>query len=152
MERIVALSLVSLLFLGQAAFGGLPLISNDAFVKLSVSSRDAVLPEGSPFGTYNGRATLDLFVASNSPYQVSVAFDGFVRKGGGEIRPEDTQLVVNNSFTVPVGREVAIWGARRTTKRGIQIPLDMDFTVFNMQQYAGGQYSGSMAVAVSALR
>ncbi len=152
MERIVALCLVSMLCMGQAAMGGLPLISNDAFVKIAVSSREAVLPEGSPFGTYNGRTTLDLFVASNRPYQVSVAFDGFERKGGGEIRPEDTRLIVNNSFSVPVGREVMIWGDNRTPRHGIQIPLDMSFTVFNMQYYSGGQYSGSFAVAVNAVR
>jgi len=152
MERVVAICLASILWVSQAAFGGLPLISNDAFVKIAVSSREAVLPPGSPFGTYNGRTTLDLFVASNSPYRVNVVFDGFVRKGGGAIRPEDTRLIVNNNVPVPVGRAVTIWGDNRTTRQGIQIPLDLSFTLCNMQQYAAGEYSGSFAVAVNAIR
>lgn len=153
MERIVAVGMASILWISQVAYSGLPLISNDAFVSVSVGSQDAELPVASPMGTYAGRTSLQVFVASNKPYRVSVAFEGFVNKKGRVIAASDTRLSINN-VSVPVGsrRGVPVLVADRTSKKGVALPLHLDFQVFNMQQYPAGAYSGEFAVAVESAR
>ena len=148
----MAMSLASVLLMGQAAFGGLPLLSSDAFVSMSVSSQQAELPDAAPLGTYSGRTTLELFVASRNPYRVNVGFQGFVSKKGREIGQGDTSLTINRVF-VPVGRTtVPVWSADRTPSKGVAIPLDMEFQVSNMNLYPAGSYSGEFLVAIETLR
>jgi hypothetical protein len=144
--------MASVLWMSHAALGGVPLISNDAFVSVSVSSKKAELPDATPMGTYSGQTSLELFVASNSPYQVSVGFQGFVSKKGLAIGLSDTKLTINR-VPVPVGRgTVPVWAADRTASKGVAIPLAMEFQLSNMNRYPAGAYSGEFAIAVATAR
>ena len=152
MESVVKIGIASVLLMSQAALGGVPLLSNDAFVSLSLSSQRMELPDAAPIGTYSGRTSLELFVASNNPYRVSIGFAGFVSKKGLAIGPNDTRLTIN-SVVVPVGRRfVPVWAANRTAGRGETIPLDVDFSVSNLNRYPAGAYSGDFGIAVEAVR
>ena len=153
MERVVAIGMASILWASQAASGGLPLLSSDAFVRLSVNSQKAVLPSAAPVGVYNGKASLQLFVLSNKRYQVSVAFAGFASDRGTIIKPADTSLRINY-ISVPVGRRrtMPVLEADRTSHKGDTIPFDLDFRVSNMHHYPAGAYSGQIAVVVDAIR
>lgn len=96
-------------------------------------------------------AKLDAHIVANCPHQIKVSYEPF-EKGRNKVavKPEHTSVVINGKNVPEVGRAVTIINsAKPTPSTGINVPVDVMFTVANTVIYPAGSYKGALIFTVT---
>jgi len=95
---------------------------------------------------------LEAHIVANCPHQVRASFEPFAQQRGRvSIRPEDMSVVING-VDVPVSRTAVpiISSVKPTPAGGVDVPVDMKFSLANSVRYPAGQYEGTLTFTVMA--
>ncbi len=112
-------------------------------------------PDKLELGTipYKGElpATLDAHIVANCPHQIKASYEPFEqRKSKVTIKPEHTSVVINGKDVPEVGRSVTIIkSAKPTPSTGINVPVDVKFSVANTMMYPAGSYKGALVFTIT---
>ena len=126
--------------------------SLEPFVSVSIKpdklELGTILPKTS--GSLPGK--LEAHILANCPHQVRVSFEPFAHQRGRiPIRPEDMSLVVNGVNVPMAGKKVTIITSMKPTPAGgVDIPVDINFTLANALRYPPGLYEGNLIFTVMA--
>jgi len=122
------------------------------FVSISIK------PDQLNLGTISTRtpgslpAKLEAHIIANCPHQVRASFAPFTQKCGRvSIRPKDMSVEING-VDVPIARRTVpiIRSVRATPKGGVDVPVDVKFSLANAVRYPAGPYEGALIFTVMA--
>ena len=97
---------------------------------------------------------LEAHIVANCPHQVRASFAPFAQqrqRGRVSIRPKDMSVVING-VKVPIARRAVpiISSVKPTPAGGVDVPVDMKFSLDNAVRYAAGPYEGTLTFTVMA--
>jgi len=113
-------------------------------------------------------AKLEAHIVANCPHQVRASFAPFAwqrdrvsirqrgrvsirQRGRVSIRPEDMSVVINGVDVPIAGAKVPIISSvKPTPPGGVDVPVDMKFSLANAVRYPAGPYEGTLTFTVMA--
>jgi len=122
------------------------------FVSVSIKPDKLDLGTIAPMSLGSLPAKLEAHIVANCPHQVRASFAPFAQQNGRvSIRPEDMSVVINGVNVPIAGRKVRIISSvKATPPGGVDVPVDMKFSLANAVQYPAGPYEGILIFTVMA--
>jgi len=122
------------------------------FVSISITPDKLYLGTILPMSLGSLPAKLEAHIVANCPHRVKASFTPFAQQRGRvSIRPEDMSVVINGVDVPIAGEKVPIISSVEPTPReGVDVPVDMKFSLANAVQYPAGPYEGTLIFTVMA--
>jgi len=97
-------------------------------------------------------AKLEAHIIANCPHQVRASLEPFEQKRSRvSIRPKDMSVIINGIDVPIAGAKVPIISSVKPTPRGgVDVPVDMKFSLANPLLYPAGPYEGVLIFTVMA--
>ncbi len=97
----------------------------------------------------NSVARVKAHVVANVPYRILASFDGLRHQVRNvAIAPKDLTVTINGK-QVPVGTErVPIVSDGPTSRRGVDVPIELQIGVRTIQCYPAGRYCGTLMITI----
>ena len=95
---------------------------------------------------------LKAHIIANCPHQVRASFAPFTQQSGrASIQPKDMSVEING-VNVPIARTAVpiIRSVRATPKEGVDVPVDVKFSVAKATRYPAGPYKGAIIFTIMA--
>jgi len=127
-------------------------VSAKPFVSISVKPDKLDLGTITPGTLGSLLAKLEAHTIANCPHQVKASFEPFEQKRSRvSIRPEDMSVVLNGVDVPIAGAKVPIISSVKPTPRGgVDVPVDMKFSLANAVRYPAGSYKGTLIFTIMA--
>lgn len=127
------------------------MVSVEPYVGISVTPDSLNLGVVSPIGFKDLPAKLEARIVANCPHQVEASFEPF--KGeeyNTTIRPEHTAIEINGvKIPVSAGSGVPIISSvNPTPPGGVDVPVDIKFSVRGLMLYPAGKYKGTLILTI----
>lgn len=151
MKKLLVICAMALVWFGLAAAApAMPL--HEPFVTVSVKPGTIDLGAVSHLGTHSLPAKLTAHIVANCPHHVEASFEPFRQEGGGGlVPPEHTSIQINGVDVPAAGRGVPIASSTRPTPvGGVDVPVNLNFSVLNVLQCPPGTYRGTLSLTVMA--
>jgi len=97
-------------------------------------------------------AKLEAHIIANRPHQVKASLEPFEQKRSRvSIRPKDMSVVINGVDVPIAGAKVPIISSLKPTPRGgVDVPVDVKFSLASPLLYPAGSYEGTLIFTVMA--
>jgi hypothetical protein len=149
MKRLAAVCVVTVVCFSLAE-NVEAVVSNETFVSISVS------PDKVDLGTVKDPQVdqllgkLKAHIVANCPHFVEASFDGFAHLDNkGSILPKHVTVAINGAMVKTDRYGVVVLSSPRPTPvGGVEVPLELDFTVMNAISYPAGTYGGVLTLTV----
>ncbi len=125
-------------------------VHNGPFVSISVSPDKVDLGAVKDPHVDQLLGKLKAHIVANCPHLVEASFDGFAHLDNkSSILPEHVTVTINGAM-VKTDRDgvVVLSSPRSTPVGGVEVPLELDFTVMNAISYPAGKYGGVLTLTV----